>query len=128
MKGVDLRDASQPIMLQLRTHLKLAIKHSTPAELNHYREAFLWMLFAGAQHEVRCRNSRNQFEDDGTSTWSASTWFSMMLAKQAKDLGVTKWPDARKVLARFLYTDYHEPHAETWYENVVSTYDRRDTI
>ena len=120
MKGIDLRDASQPIMSKLRMVLKMAIKYSTPAQLHYHREAYLWMLFTGAQHEMRL-NRKIVFKDD---TDLSNNWFSMMLAKQAKGLGATRWADARKILTQFLYTDYFEPHAEKWFEAIINTHAR----
>ena len=129
LKGVDFRDASQPIMTRLRTYLKLAIKHSTLADVTYYREAFLWMFFAGAQYEIRFKaDQKIVFEDRDTNNTrqesAGSVWFSKMLAEQAKALEATKWPGARKILQQFLYTDYYEPNGEKWYEATITTYVR----
>ncbi|KAJ9614064.1 hypothetical protein H2200_002200 [Cladophialophora chaetospira] len=129
MRGVDLRDGSQSIMKRLRYYLKLAIKHSTLADVTYHREAFLWMFFAGAQYETRLKSDQKiEFEErdaNNIKTSDASTsWFSMMLAEQAKALGATIWPEARKILQQFLYTDYFEPHGEKWFEATVSAYAR----
>lgn len=130
LRGVDFRDASQIIMTRLRTNLKLAIKHSTLADVTYYREAYLWMFFAGAQHEAKSKSDRKLEFEDGDRNNSAkpgsvaNAWFGMMLAEQAKALGVPKWDEARKILEQFLYTDYYEPHGEKWYEATVSKYAR----
>lgn len=130
LRGVDFRDASQPIMTRLRTNLKLAIKHSTLADVTYYREAYLWMFFAGAQYEAKLKSDRKIVFEKGDANnnakpgSAANTWFGMMLAEQAKALEVSKWAEARKILEQFLYTDYYEPHAEKWYEATVSMYAR----
>jgi hypothetical protein len=100
--------------------LKRVIKYSTPAELHYHREAYLWMLFTRAQHEMRFKR-KIVFKDD---TDLSNTWFRKILAKQAKELRATRWTDAQKILTQFLYTDYYEPHAEKWFEATVSTHAR----
>jgi hypothetical protein len=115
--GVDLRDASKPIMSALKTTLGLALKHSTKLEVSVNEEALLWMLFVGSQHEQRLHSEAGSTDD------MLQTWFQPKLIAQARSLGVLKWVDAHTLLQSFLYTDFHVPNGETWYESLVAAGD-----
>ncbi|KAJ9612517.1 hypothetical protein H2200_004114 [Cladophialophora chaetospira] len=113
LHGIDIRDASRPIMFALQLTISLAIENSSEAERSANEDAYLWMFFAGAQHEVH-------FESMYTAAvMPPCHWYRKMLAKQARRLNVMEWLDSRRVLQHFLYTDHLEPHASKWFESTV---------
>ena len=112
MGGVDLRDCSGALMRQLRKSFRLAIDRSTPAELNRFAEAHLWVTYVGALEEIG-RESHAQ------KATFVDMWFKERLRLQAMRLEVRCWQRMKEIAQVFLYASFVEPCGETWFEDVL---------
>ncbi|KIX03803.1 uncharacterized protein Z518_07356 [Rhinocladiella mackenziei CBS 650.93] len=95
----------------MRTMLKLA----SPEDLAQYGAAILWIFFYGARFEWRI-NKRSL--DQGLKP--EKTWFTEMFARQARELKITQWNDAREALSKFVFYEFLEPNLPAWYEETLS--------
>ena len=71
-----------------------------------YGNAKLYALFTGAQAE------RTLSPDRRTESYG---WFNKELLALSKEMGLSKWADAKVVLKGFLYTDSVQPHGSLWW-------------
>lgn len=94
--------------------MKVALKSATPAELAHYREAYLWIFFNGAHYEQRVKGE-NLRKYTGTS----KPWFSEMLITHARLLGVTTWLDLRDLLKEFVFYDLLKLNLASWFGDTI---------
>ena len=91
MNGVDIKDASQELMKQLRWCFATVLDSSTDAEMMAFADAHLWIAYVGALEEVRRERDRAR------GVLLPSIWFRYQLRGLAERLKVRTWADIRHV-------------------------------
>jgi hypothetical protein len=112
--SVDVRDASQNLMRELRRALILSWSHIAPEyELSQvYQEAFLWILYVGAVNEKRMDINGHPHP----------AWFCGRLCEQASACGVQSWCQMRTIAEQFLYTPLIGPDGIIWFDSLLQAY------
>ncbi|EXJ53956.1 hypothetical protein A1O7_09293 [Cladophialophora yegresii CBS 114405] len=83
--------------------------------LNQCREALLWMCFYGARFEWRINLQTKCLSPP-------RMWFSKAFAQQAEILGLTEWPQAQKILRRFVFHEFLEPYLPLWFDEALGAH------
>ncbi|KIW30829.1 uncharacterized protein PV07_02523 [Cladophialophora immunda] len=117
--GADIREASHVIMPRLAQDMVAAMEMLSPDECDHYQEAYLWMLYAGAQYEQRQKRQTRGTHVGIKVEPSEDPWFTTTLAKHAVEMSVTAWEQARSILRRFVYDEHLEPDGQLWFEEAL---------
>lgn len=113
--GGDHRDGMHlAIIARLRSTMTNTLKLCTPQDLDHYREAFLWIFFYCGRYEHRNKKKPTTSHQD-----HSNIWFSQMFARQARLLKLTTWPEVEEVLYRFVFYDFLEQDPESWFEETI---------
>lgn len=119
INGIDVRDKSYALAPRLKTMLQTALQQMTIEEQEHYEEACFWMFFSGAHYEESVRRGLC-----AAGMPLTENYFSQRLASSAREMGLTRWKDARMVLEEFVYDDFLTPSPEEWYEQIVGQFSR----
>jgi hypothetical protein len=104
----------------LQATARTALEVAPADELGRYGEALLWIFFYGARFEWQVAQKTKKDQDKGKATQKTKCWFTSRFARQTQQLGLTQWPDARRVLDQFVFYEFLEPDLPAWYDEVVS--------
>ncbi|OAL30899.1 hypothetical protein AYO20_08592 [Fonsecaea nubica] len=117
--GADIREASYVIMPRLARDMATAMEMLSPAEVVHYQEAYLWMLYAGALFEQRQNSKTRRANPKVKIETTEEPWFITTLVKHADQMHITTWEQAKAVLGRFVYDPHLEPDGHEWFEGAL---------
>ena len=110
INGVDLRNTADTLVSHLQNHLDLALRLSTPQELQRYWKAHLWICFVGALYHQKTAKAYQK---------PVSSWFHSRLVLLAKLNHVLSWTCLQPILQSFIYSDYVEPNGALWFDQVL---------
>jgi hypothetical protein len=111
--GVDVRDASDGLMRELRYSLELMWEEpTTDVELEPTlrAEAIIWLLYQGSVFEQR--KVESELYPD--------LWFIPRLRQWALKHGVMSWTRMRALATHFMYTPIISPDGSSWFDGLLA--------
>ena len=118
INGVDIRDASPMLMLQLESCVRLSLSTSDSRELHEFADAHLWMAYVGAMEEERKRARKKAWSFKGKEI-PPRVWFTPRFQNQAQLMGVHTWSEVQAIAERFLYAAFVEPDGALWVDELI---------